>query len=65
MHIGLCEKCRHAKTIASDRGSTFILCELAKTDKSFPKYPRLPLLACKGYVEKQVDASPLDKKPDE
>ncbi len=64
MHIGLCEKCRHAKTITSDRGSTFIMCELSKTDKNFEKYPRLPVLACSGYVKKQADASSPNKKID-
>jgi hypothetical protein len=65
MNIGLCEKCRHAKTITSDRGSTFILCELSKTDKRFAKYPRLPVLACSGYVEKQPDAASSNQKKDE
>jgi len=26
-----------------------MLCELSKTDPRFPKYPRLPVLACPGY----------------
>jgi hypothetical protein len=35
----------------SDRGSTFLFCERAATDKSFPKYPRLPVLQCRGYEQ--------------
>jgi hypothetical protein len=37
----------------SDRGSVFYLCQLSKVDPSFPKYPRLPVLACAGYERSQ------------
>jgi hypothetical protein len=47
--IGLCADCVYAKRINNDRGSTFHLCELSKKDPSFPKYPRLPVIQCKGY----------------
>ena len=47
---GLCANCRHARIIRSDRGSVFYLCELSFTDARFPKYPRLPVLACSGYT---------------
>jgi len=46
---GLCETCRHATIVQSDRGSTFYRCELSKTDPRFPKYPPLPVLKCEGY----------------
>ena len=46
---GLCSNCRHAQLIESSKGSVFLLCELSKTDPRFPKYPRLPILACSGY----------------
>ena len=46
---GLCASCIHAKTIMSDRGSTFVLCELSHSDPQFPKYPRLPVLVCDGW----------------
>jgi hypothetical protein len=32
------------------RGSTFWLCELNATDPRFPKYPRLPVVACAGFT---------------
>jgi len=38
--------------VISDRGSVFYLCELSKVDPAFPKYPRLPVLKCSGYEEK-------------
>lgn len=48
--IGLCPDCVHARRIASDRGATFLLCELSATDAAFPKYPALPVLQCSGYA---------------
>jgi len=50
---GLCDSCRYRRVIESDRGSIFYLCERSLTDPSFPKYPRLPVLACRGYELKE------------
>lgn len=47
---GLCATCAHARVIENDRGSRFYLCELAKTDSRFPRYPRLPVIACAGWM---------------
>jgi len=49
VQVGLCSDCRHARTIKSERGSAFLLCQLSASDPSFPKYPRLPVLSCPGY----------------
>jgi hypothetical protein len=46
---GLCATCRHARTIVTDRGSRFIRCGRSATDDRYPRYPRLPVLACPGY----------------
>jgi hypothetical protein len=46
---GLCADCRHARRVDSARGSRFYLCGRAASDPAFPKYPRLPVLACRGY----------------
>ena len=46
---GLCTSCVHAKLITSSRGSVFYQCQLSFTDSRFPKYPRLPVLACAGH----------------
>jgi hypothetical protein len=43
----------HARRVESSQGSAFILCEKSATDVSFPKYPRLPVLACAGYKPKR------------
>jgi len=47
---GLCEDCVHARRIASEKGSQFVLCELSRSDARFAKYPRLPVLTCSGYA---------------
>jgi hypothetical protein len=46
---GLCATCAHARRVTSDRGSVFVRCAYAAEDPSFPKYPRLPMLACSAY----------------
>jgi len=47
---GLCASCVNCRRILSDRQAVFYLCELSKSDKRFPKYPRLPVLSCAGYT---------------
>ena len=56
LRAGLCADCRFMRPMHSDRGSTFFLCERSATDASFPKYPRLPVLQCRGY--ERVDTDP-------
>jgi hypothetical protein len=46
---GLCADCRHMRLITSDRAATFYMCQRSASDKTFPKYPRLPVVQCKGY----------------
>jgi hypothetical protein len=48
--VGLCETCLHSRVVTSRRGSSFWHCALHETDPNFPKYPRLPVLACAGYA---------------
>ena len=50
---GLCGRCKHAREVVSDRGSVFIRCELAASDKRFEKYPRLPVVKCEGFEERE------------
>lgn len=49
MNAGLCDTCKHQKVIRNTRGSTFSMCERSKKEPDFPKYPRLPVLECRGY----------------
>ena len=46
---GLCRDCRHCRVIASARNTRFFLCRVAERDARFPKYPRLPVVACDAY----------------
>jgi len=46
---GLCAACRHARRIASRRGSVFWLCGRATTDPRYARYPALPVLHCAGH----------------
>jgi hypothetical protein len=56
--LGLCAGCVHAQQVRSSKGSTFLLCGRSKSDPSFPKYPRLPVLACRGYQKADRAATP-------
>ena len=55
-HAGLCADCVHSRQIESSHGSVFYLCELSRTNPTFAKYPRLPVVSCPGY-EKTAPAS--------
>jgi len=48
--VGLCLDCQHGAVMRSDRGSVFYRCLLSASDPRLPKYPRLPVLSCLGYV---------------
>lgn len=58
--IGLCADCRHMRRIESARRSTFYRCHRSVTDPSYPKYPRLPVLTCRGYEPGNAKADLLD-----
>jgi hypothetical protein len=46
---GLCADCRHQQLVPNTRGSVFSLCLRSRTDSSFPRYPPLPVLSCRGF----------------
>jgi hypothetical protein len=46
---GLCDSCAHQQLVRNTRGSTFSLCRRSREDPAYPRYPRLPVLACPGY----------------
>jgi hypothetical protein len=46
---GLCGACGHGTVLENRRGSRFLLCTLSRHDPSFPRYPPLPVLACRGF----------------
>jgi hypothetical protein len=51
---GLCDRCRHQRLVANTRGSRFSLCERSRFDPTYPKYPRLPVRACRGFEARPV-----------
>jgi hypothetical protein len=49
--VGLCAQCVYVRRVETRRGSEFILCgRNATAPDVFPRYPRLPVHACDGYV---------------
>jgi hypothetical protein len=47
--VGLCARCRHARTQTTKRDSTFWRCLRAETDPRFVRYPALPVRECSGF----------------
>jgi hypothetical protein len=45
----LCDTCKHQQIVRNTRGSSFSLCGRSREDPAYPRYPRLPVLACPGY----------------
>jgi len=50
---GLCDTCAHQQEVRNTRGSTFSLCLRSRHDPAYPRYPRLPVLACAGYEPRE------------
>lgn len=51
LRLGLCMDCKHMRRVVSERGSTFYMCQRGLREPGFLKYPRLPVLECRGYEE--------------
>jgi hypothetical protein len=58
---GLCDNCVHQRVVTNTRGSRFSLCERSKTEPEFPKYPRVPVVECRGFEPRPA---PADRCPD-
>ncbi|HEX2190944.1 MAG TPA: hypothetical protein VHG51_18695 [Longimicrobiaceae bacterium] len=54
---GLCAGCAHVRVVRSGKGSTFYLCEMSRVDPAFPRYPRLPVLRCRGFAPAEAGAT--------
>lgn len=59
MNHSLCETCASMREVATPRGSRFLLCQLSKTDRTFPKYPPQPVVRCGGYRPRGKDEEEL------
>jgi hypothetical protein len=53
--VGLCDSCRHQQVVRNTRGSSFSLCRRWKDDDRYPRYPRLPVLRCRGFEQRVPD----------
>jgi hypothetical protein len=50
MTQNLCESCRWIREVTTAR-SRFLLCELAKTNAAYTKYPPQPVVRCVGHEQ--------------
>ena len=55
---GLCARCRHARDVTSARGSRFVLCGWSAVEPQYPRYPPLPVIACRAYTPRESDDAP-------
>jgi hypothetical protein len=60
--VGLCESCANVRIVTSGKGSRFFMCRLSAVDPAFPRYPRLPVLRCRGYTP--AEAGVIVEEPD-
>ena len=65
MEVGLCARCGHARVVESRRGSRFWMCTRSRTDPRFPRYPVLPVLACRGFEPREGRADETRKSNEE
>jgi len=56
MDPGLCGRCRWCRVVETAR-SRFYLCRRSFDDPAYPKYPRLPVVACAGHEEGRPETS--------
>jgi len=47
--VGLCRDCRYGRQVPATK-ATYWLCKRSVDDPSFPRYPRLPIRACRGFA---------------
>lgn len=59
--VGLCATCQYVHLVKSAKGSFFLMCNLAKTDPRFQKYPVLPVLQCAGFERVEPDQEPTEE----
>lgn len=60
----LCASCRFARRIENRRGSAFWLCRRSDDDPRFPRYPKLPVLACPGHEPQHPGGTEEEGAPD-
>jgi len=56
IQAGLCDRCVHQRVVKNTRGSVFSLCERSRSEPEFPRYPRLPVVDCRGFEERATES---------
>lgn len=56
IHPGLCAGCAHLE-LQGSRRNVFVRCAVADSDPSFPRYPSLPVRACRGWTRAMDERS--------
>jgi hypothetical protein len=51
--LGLCALCAHALVRPTNKGTVYLRCARAASDPGFARYPRLPVLSCRGYEQRR------------
>jgi hypothetical protein len=49
--VGLCGRCRFARTQVGSGGNRFWRCSRSDEDRDYPRYPRIPVITCPGFAE--------------
>ena len=49
MAPSLCVSCERVRKVVTPKGSTFLLCEHARVDRRYPKYPPQPVRSCEAF----------------
>jgi hypothetical protein len=63
VNAGLCDTCVHQRVVRNTRGSEFSLCRRSKDEpERFPRYPRVPVLACPGYEREEAATDPTSRE---
>jgi hypothetical protein len=61
VRFGLCDTCVHQRIVRNTRGSVFSLCERSRDEPEFPRYPRVPVLACRGHESNAPGDEPAER----
>jgi hypothetical protein len=48
--------------VVSSRGAVFIQCARSRTDPGYSRYPRLPMLACRGFEPQDAVAGKTEHR---
>lgn len=54
---GLCASCVFRRDVETTRGAVFVLCRRSESDPAFPRYPRLPVVACPGWEPRDGESA--------